>query len=288
VKSILITGGSGFLGKAFVRRLLVDNLSERICIYSRGEHAQAEMRAAFNDDERLRFLVGDVRDERRLQRAMRSVDVVVHAAALKRIEIGFYNPLEMKMTNIDGTANVVEATQDAGVKKAVLISSDKAHEAKSPYGTSKAFAEGLFLAANHTTGADGCRYAVCRYGNVFNSTGSVVPKWREMIAAGEREVPVTDIDCTRFMMKIEQAVDLVLNTIRTMNGGELAIPTLPAYRLGDLVEALGVKPWIIGLPRWEKLHESMEEGKSSEFARRMTVDELRKELGMLPSLKAAA
>lgn len=291
MRSCLITGGSGSFGTAFVRRLLRDNLSERICVYSRGEHRQAEMREELEDDSRLRFLVGDVRDLARLRRAMTGVDVVVHAAALKRIEVGAYNPIEMVRTNVEGTINVIEAAQDAGVKKVVGLSTDKACLPCSPYGASKALAEALLLAANNTVAASGPRFAVTRYGNVWNSAGSVVPTWRRMVGNGAKAVPCTDPSATRFFMTLDEAVDLVLGTIETMQGGELAIPELPAYRLGDLAEAMGVRIIVKGLPGHEKLHESMAPGNTSDKARRMSVAELREklaEIGFRPNVKEAA
>jgi UDP-N-acetylglucosamine 4,6-dehydratase len=271
MKSILITGGTGSFGQAFTRRLLQDSLVERIAILSRGEHAQAEMREALNDD-RVRFFIGDVRDRVRLRRAFDGVHGVVHAAALKRIEVGHYCPSEMVQTNILGAMNVIEAAMDAGVKKVVALSSDKAWQPISPYGQSKALAESLFRNAYRSEG--GPIFAVTRYGNVWGSRGSVVPRWREILKTSDT-VPVTDPDATRFFMRMSEAVDLVLDTIETMQGGELNIPTLPAYRLGDLAEAMGAKMNIIGLPEYEKRHESMSEGNSSDKARRMTVVELR-------------
>ena len=287
MKSILITGGSGAFGTAFARRLLgYPTFPERIAIFSRGEHRQAEMARELapldcNDigqsTDRLRFFVGDVRDRHRLRRAMDGIDVVIHAAALKRIEVGHYNPLEIKKTNIDGAANVIDAAMDSGVKKVVALSTDKAFRPVSPYGTSKAFAESLFLAANNTRGWNGPIFAICRYGNIFGSTGSVVPTWR-MILKTSNTVPVTDPECTRFYMTMDHAVDLVLATSETMKGGEIAIPVLPAYRLGDLAEAMGAKMRVTGLPAYEKLHESMDERSSSDKARRMSVAELREAL----------
>jgi UDP-N-acetylglucosamine 4,6-dehydratase len=283
VKSVLITGGSGFFGTALVKRLLTmkhDN-PHRIVVYSRGEYRQAEMArelAPFDPHEHLRMFIGDVRDRDRLRRAMEDVEVVFHAAALKRIETAFYNPIEISKTNIGGASNVIEAAHDAHVSKVVALSTDKVFQPVSPYGTSKAFAESLFLAANNMRGKRGPIFAVCRYGNIFESTGSVVPTWRKMLAEGADTVPVTDPDCTRFFMTIEEAVDLVLNTAETMRGGEIVIPTLPAYRLGDLAEAMGAKMRVIGLPDWEKRDESMAEGNSSDKARRMSVAELREVL----------
>lgn len=291
MRSILITGGAGTFGRAFTKRLLEANAYERICVYSRGEHAQADMRQQFGDDPRLRFLIGDVRDAQRLRRAMQGVDVVVHAAALKRIEVGAYNPVELVRTNVDGSINVIEAAQDARVKKVVALSTDKSVAAASAYGASKCLMEALFLAANNTVAADGPKFAVTRYGNVWNSASSVVPTWRKMIEAGAKAVPVTSLEATRFWMSLDQAVDLVLDTIETMHGGEVNVPVLPAYRLGDLVEAMGVKAIIKGLPKIEKLHETMGDGNDSQFARRMSVAELREklaEIGFRPNVREAA
>lgn len=291
MRSILITGGSGSFGKAFVHRLLQDGLAERICVYSRGEHAQAQMRQELDDDPRMRWFIGDVREFLRLKRAMQGVDVVVHAAALKRIDTAHANPVELCRTNIDGSINVVEAAQDAGVKKVVGLSTDKACQPCGSYGASKALMESLFLAANNTVAADGPRYAVTRYGNVWNSASSVVPTWRRMIESGAKAVPCTDPSATRFFMTLDEAVDLVLRTIETMQGGELVVPELPAYRLGDLAEAMGVKIIVKGLPGHEKLHESMMPGEPSDKARRMSVAELREklaEIGFRPNLKEAA
>lgn len=233
------------------------------------------MRQAFGDDPRLRFFVGDVRDQQRLKRAMHGVGVVVHAAALKRIETGAYNPDEMLKTNVYGSINVIEAAADAGVAKAVFLSTDKAFQPVSPYGMSKALAESVWLAANVTHG--GTRFAVTRYGNVAGSTGSVIPRWRLMLDCGALSVPVTDPNCTRFYMTIDQAVRLVEDTIERMPLTPV-IPTLPAFRLGDLAEAMGAAMDIRGLPEHEKLHEGMDFGNTSDVARRMSVEELREAL----------
>lgn len=278
--NVLITGGTGAFGNAFVEYLLQrGDGPKRIVIYSRNEfnqHLMAQRLTQHSAD--LRFMIGDVRDRDRLRRAMRGVSTVIHAAALKRIEVGHYNPIEMVRTNIDGAINVVEAAMDARVKKVIFLSSDKAHKPVSPYGLTKATAEFLFLEANNMRGWDGPLFSVCRYGNVWNSTGSVVPVWRSLIAAGKTRVPVTDPDCTRFFMRLREAVDLVVQTHDTMKGGEVKVPSLPAYRLGDLAAAMGVEMDIIGLPYWEKRHESMAEGNSSDKARRMLVGELKRAL----------
>lgn len=280
MKSVLITGGSGFFGTAFVRRLLTRQSISRIVVYSRSEHRHAEMEHELrhlDKHESLRFFVGDVRDRDRLRRAMEDIEVVVHAAALKRIQTGYRDPIEVAKTNIGGAVNVIEAAHDAGVRKVVALSTDKAVDPISPYGTSKAFAESLFVAANNTRGNRGPIFSACRYGNVFASTGSVVPLWRKMLQTSDT-VPVTDPECTRFFMTIDQAVDLVLDTVSTMKGGEISVPMLPAYRLGDLAEAMGAKMDVLGLPSYEKLHETMGRFHSSDKARRMSVDELREAL----------
>lgn len=289
MSSVLITGGTGFLGHGLVRRLLALG-HERVRVYSRNEFSQFRMAEAFpdtagaNGEPRLGFFVGDVRDVDRLERAMKGVEIVIHAAALKRIEVGHYNPDEMVKTNVLGTMNVIEAARRTGVGRVVLVSSDKAFEPVSTYGFSKAIAEELVLAANRQ--ALGAVHVVCRYGNVAGSTGSVIPIWRERIAAG-LPIKLTDPDCTRFWMHLEDAVSLVLEGFE---GDEtFLVPELPAYRLGDLAEALQdpargqVVVEAIGLGAWEKKHESMGPLTSSETARRLSVDELRQLLRVVPA-----
>lgn len=233
------------------------------------------MATEFGHDSRLRFMIGDVRDLERLKRAMRGSDAVVHAAALKRIEVGAYNPDEMVKTNVHGAMNVIDAAAASAVRYVVALSTDKAYAPVSPYGQTKAIAESLFLAANTLYGGRGPRFAVTRYGNIWGASGSVLPKWHELIRQGATHVPVTDPDCTRFFMTLDQATRLVWDLLSEMDGGELVIPTwLPAYRLGDLAEAIGVQMDIKGLPRWEKKHESMCDGVSSETAPRMALSEL--------------
>lgn len=274
-KSILVTGGSGYFGQACVRTLL-DRGAERVCVFSRGEFTQYQMRQAFNDDPRLRFFVGDVRDAERLERAMQGVDLVIHAAALKRVEVGEYDASEMVKTNILGAMNVISAARKAHVAKVVSLSTDKACEPTNCYGATKLAAEKLMLAENNASGG-GTKFSVVRYGNVAGSTGSVIPIWRQCMEKG-RMAYLTHPEATRFWMTREQAVDLVLRTAETMPG-DVQIPDLPAYRLADLAEAMDVPYYeVIGLQPGEKMHESMRTGQSSDLARRMAISELREEL----------
>lgn len=278
ISSILITGATGYFGNGFVKTILDRKIYDRVCIYSRDEYKQAQMRERFNNDGRLRWFIGDVRDLDRLTRAMHGVDIVIHAAALKRIETGFYNPEEMVKTNVIGAMNVIEAARLQNISRVIALSTDKAFESCSAYGHSKAMAESLFLAANNNSG-DSTDFFCVRYGNVWNSTGSILPKWKQIISNGSKFVPVTSPDCTRFFMLLSEAVDLVLHTIFFDREERLIIPeTLPAYRVGDLADALGVGMEVVGMPSFEKMHEGMRPGLTSDIVRRLSVDELREEL----------
>ncbi len=274
-KSFLITGGSGSFGNAFTKYLL-DNGAERIVIFSRDEVKQYEMSQKFTD-KRMRFFIGDVRDRERLRRAFDGVDVVIHAAALKRIETGFYNPGEMVKTNVMGAMNVIEAATDARVKKVVALSTDKAFKPISAYGHSKALAESLFLNANNARGSIGPKFSVTRYGNVIGSRGSIIPKWLKILE-NKDEVEVTDPECTRFLMSMEHACDLVMLAIETMPE-HVCLPTLDAFKIGDLAKAMSARIKITGLPSWEKKHESLDHDYSSDSVRLATIDELRKYVG---------
>lgn len=271
---VLITGGSGFLGRHLARKLI--DRGDTVCIYSRDEVKHAQMMREFDNHPNLRWFLGDVRDAGRLSRAMHGCDAVIHAAALKRIETGHYNPSEMVATNINGTQNAVVAAAENKVTRFVFVSSDKAYQPISPYGQSKALAESLTLNANHVYGERGPQYRACRYGNVAGSTGSIIPLWRELLKTCST-VPVTDPNCTRFWMTADEAVAFVLSSVFYI-APDLAIPELPAFTVGDLAEAMGAKMNIIGLPAWEKKHESMSDGNSSDVARRMSVNELREAL----------
>jgi UDP-N-acetylglucosamine 4,6-dehydratase len=252
VSSILITGGTGSYGHAFVRHLLASaDCPRRICILSRDEYKQHLMRETFRDD-RLRFFLGDVRDVDRLELAFRGVSQVVHAAALKQVPAGEYAPDEFIKTNVLGSANVLEAARRAKVEKVLLLSTDKACAPVTLYGATKLTAERLFSAANSLGGPIS---ACTRYGNIIDSRGSVIPVWRQALQEG-REIQVTDPEATRFHMRQEQAVQLVLLALREMRGGEVFIPKLRSYRLRDLVRVVtGTDGVTVGLRPAEKVHE---------------------------------
>ena len=271
---MLITGAGSF-AKHFVKRLLSNGELDRICIYSRGEDNQSKLRDFCNNDERLRFFLGDIRDKDRLRVAMRGVTTVVHSAAIKDISSCYYNSTEAVRTNVQGTVNVIEVAAETGVGKMVTLSTDKAANPVSIYGTSKLMAEQLTLAANHTYGILGPKFTAVRYGNISGSARSVIPRWREALKEG-REIFITDPNVTRFHMYQEESVQLVLDALYHYPPDKPLIPDLPAYRLGDLAEAMGVyNPTIIGLPNYEKLHESMDGISYSDKARRLSIDELK-------------
>ncbi|MFD1542380.1 UDP-N-acetylglucosamine 4,6-dehydratase (inverting) [Nonomuraea guangzhouensis] len=256
--SILITGGTGSFGKAFVRHAL-DHLDvRRLVIFSRDELKQYEARHLFDDDPRLRWFIGDVRDRGRLTRAMHRIDYVVHAAALKQVDTAEYNPFEYVVTNVSGSQNVVEAAIDCGVRKVVALSTDKASSPINLYGATKLVADKLFVSANHYAASHVTRFAVVRYGNVVGSRGSVVPFFLRLAEEGG-SVPITDKRMTRFWITLDQAVRFVVDSFDLMQGGELYVPRIPSMRLPDLAQALAPRcpVYEIGIRPGEKLHEEM-------------------------------
>ena len=256
--SILITGGTGSLGKALVSNLLNETNCSRIAIYSRDELKQAQFKELLGENSRLRWFIGDIRDRERLQRALHGVEYVVHAAALKQVDTGEYNPMEFIKTNVLGSQNVIEAAIDAGVKKVVALSTDKASSPINLYGATKLTADKLFVAANNYSVAYGTSFSVVRYGNVMGSRGSVIPFFQKLASQG-LPLPLTDIRMTRFWISIEQAVQFVMDSFNIMSGGELYVPHIPSMKLVDLAEAIspGTKISEIGMRPGEKLHEEM-------------------------------
>jgi UDP-N-acetylglucosamine 4,6-dehydratase len=257
-QSILITGGTGSFGKAFVRRMLAKHRPRRLVVYSRDELKQFEMEQELHA-EPMRYFIGDVRDGERLRRAMSGIDLVVHAAALKQVPAAEYNPMECIKTNVHGAQNVIDAAIDCGVHKVVALSTDKAANPINLYGASKLASDKLFVAANNLVGTRPTRFAVVRYGNVVGSRGSVVPYFKGLLDKGASELPITDPRMTRFWITLDQGVDFVLRSFERMVGGELFVPKIPSARVVDLAEAMapGLRQRIIGVRPGEKLHEVM-------------------------------
>jgi UDP-N-acetylglucosamine 4,6-dehydratase/5-epimerase len=256
--SVLITGGTGSLGKSLVQHLLKEGKVRRIAILSRDELKQLQMRKEFNDDPRLRWFLGDVRDIERLKRAFHNVDYVFHAAALKQVDTGEYNPMEFIKTNVLGSQNVIDASIDTGVKRVVALSTDKASSPINLYGATKLTADKLFIAANNYSVTYGTRFSVVRYGNVMGSRGSVIPYFKQLADAG-KPLPVTDLRMTRFWISIHEAVQFVIDSLEIMEGGELYVPRIPSMRIIDLAKAVAPSARIeeVGMRPGEKLHEEM-------------------------------
>lgn len=256
--SVLITGGTGSLGKSLVEHLLRKTKVRRIAIFSRDELKQQHLRIHFEDDPRLRWFLGDVRDLERLKRGLHGVDYVIHAAALKQVDTAEYNPMEFVKTNVLGSQNVIDASIDAGVKRIVALSTDKASSPINLYGATKLTADKLFVAANNYSVAYGTTFAVVRYGNVMGSRGSVIPFFQKIAAQG-KPLPITDLRMTRFWISIESAVKFVIDSLEMMTGGELYVPKIPSMKILDLAQAVapGAKLVEIGMRPGEKLHEEM-------------------------------
>jgi len=254
-KVILVTGGTGSFGQKFTEIVLREYNPKVMRIFSRGELLQQEMRQRFNNDEKLRFFIGDVRNRERVYRAMNKVDIVVHAAALKQVPTCEYNPIEAVKTNIDGAVNVIDAAIDNGVEKAIAISSDKAVHPVNLYGATKLVMERLFIQANVYTGVRKTRFSCVRYGNVVGSRGSVVPLFIE-----QREnavITLTDEKMTRFWMTLDQGVRFVIDSIERMHGGEVFIPKIPSMKITDLADTIApeAERKVIGIRAGEKLNE---------------------------------
>ncbi len=255
--TILVTGGTGSFGHAFVREILLKHEPRKIIIYSRDEMKQWDMAKTIGHDPRVRFFIGDVRDKDRLYRAMDGVDFVVHAAAMKIVPSAEYNPFECIKTNIDGAMNVIDAAIDRRVKRVVALSTDKASSPANLYGATKLASDKLFVSGNSYSGASGTRFAVVRYGNVMGSRGSVIPFFTQLADSGV--LPITDLRMTRFMISLEQSVEAVWKAFNDMVGGEVYIRKIPSMKIGDIAKAIApnARHEIIGIRPGEKLHEQM-------------------------------
>ena len=257
-KNILITGGTGSFGKKYTKILLKKYTPNKIIIFSRDELKQYEMAQEFTD-KCMRYFIGDVRDAPRLKKAMKDVDFVIHAAALKHVPIAEYNPMECIKTNINGAQNVIDAALENHVEKVIALSTDKAANPVNLYGATKLASDKLFVAANNLSGEQNTSFAVVRYGNVVGSRGSVVPFFRKLIKDGVKELPITDEKMTRFFITLEDGVNFVLKNFERMQGGEIFIPKIASMKITDMAKAIA--PSLphnnIGIRPGEKLHEIM-------------------------------
>jgi len=260
--SFLVTGATGSFGRQFVRTLLAHHNPRRLVVFSRDELKQFEMAQEFPtaDYPQMRYFIGDVRDADRLQMAMRDIDVVIHAAALKQVTTAEYNPFECVHTNVLGAENVVRASlRSPSVKRVLALSTDKAANPINLYGASKLASDKIFVAANNLAAGKGPSFAVVRYGNVMGSRGSIVPVFRRLIAEGAKALPITDPRMTRFWITLPQGIEFVLSSVRMMQGGELFVPKIPSARMTDLAKAMApdLPIKIVGIRPGEKLHEAM-------------------------------
>ena len=259
-KTILITGGTGSFGNHFTNYVLRRYKPQKIIIYSRDEFKQFQMRNRLMEhDAVMRYFIGDVRDGARLRRAFEGVDYVIHAAALKQVPACEYNPNEAIKTNIHGAMNVIEAALDTGVKRVVALSTDKAVNPVNLYGGTKLVSDKLFIAANSYSGYKDTRFSIVRYGNVAGSRGSVIPFFRSLVESGERELPITDFEMTRFWITLEQGVQLVIKALGESKGGETFIAKIPSFKITDLAKAILPDCVLkeVGIREGEKLHEVM-------------------------------
>jgi len=260
-KSILVTGGTGSFGRRFIKTVLNRYKPKRLVIFSRDELKQFDMQQEFSATEypSVRYFIGDIRDGNRLEMALRNIDYVIHAAALKQVPAAEYNPFECIHTNVLGAENIVNAAIRVGVKKVIALSTDKAASPVNLYGASKLASDKIFVAANHLSPPDGPRFSVVRYGNVVGSRGSVVPFFQKLVAEGAKSLPITDPRMTRFWITLDQSVDFVLTSLDQMTGAEIFIPKIPSMKITDLAACLApdLVTHVVGIRPGEKLHEVM-------------------------------
>lgn len=267
-KAVLITGGTGSFGNHFVNYVLKHYAPKKIIIYSRDEYKQFIMREHLKKyDGVMRYFIGDVRDQLRLQRAFEGVDYVIHAAAMKQVPACEYNPNEAIKTNINGAMNVIEAALNTGVKRVVALSTDKAVNPVNLYGGTKLVSDKLFIAANAYSGVKDICFSIVRYGNVAGSRGSVIPFFRNLVQSGKTELPITDYKMTRFWISLEQGVELVIKALTESKGGETFIAKIPSFKITDLAKAILPECTTkeIGIREGEKLHEVMITKEDSPF-----------------------
>jgi UDP-N-acetylglucosamine 4,6-dehydratase len=260
-RSILVTGGTGSFGQAFVKKLLTLTSPRRLVVFSRDEFKQSEMQSDPDLANRLdmRYFIGDVRDQQRLELALRDVDIVIHAAAMKQVSTAEYNPFECIHTNVIGAENIVRASLNTGVKQVLALSTDKAVNPVNLYGASKLAADKIFTAANHLSAKGGTRFGIVRYGNVAGSRGSVVPLFQKLVREKATSIPITDPRMTRFWTTLDQVSNFVLASLLRLEGGEIFVPKIPSVKITDLASALApeIEQKMVGKRPGEKLHEAL-------------------------------
>ena len=257
--SYLITGGTGSFGQSIVKKLLQNNTTKKIVVFSRDEAKQFDMKNSFKENKKLRFFIGDVRDLRRCKIAFNSIDIVIHAAALKQVPAAEYNPTEVIKTNITGAENVIDAAISCNVKKVIALSTDKASSPVNLYGATKLVSDKLFCSANNITGKQNIKFSVVRYGNVIGSRGSVIPFFKKLIEEKKNTLPITHKDMTRFLISLNDGVQFVIKCLDRMHGGEIFIPKIPSAKITDLAKSMNanIKFKFTGIRPGEKIHEEL-------------------------------
>ena len=257
--SYLITGGTGSFGQSIVKKLLQNNTTKKIVVFSRDEAKQFDMKNSFKENKKLRFFIGDVRDLRRCKIAFNSIDIVIHAAALKQVPAAEYNPTEVIKTNITGAENVIDAAISCNVKKVIALSTDKASSPVNLYGATKLVSDKLFCSANNITGKQNIKFSVVRYGNVIGSRGSVIPFFKKLIEEKKNTLPITHKDMTRFLISLNDGVQFVIKCLDRMHGGEIFIPKIPSAKITDLAKSMNanIKFKFTGIRPGKKIHEEL-------------------------------
>ncbi|MDA9708484.1 UDP-N-acetylglucosamine 4,6-dehydratase (inverting) [Alphaproteobacteria bacterium] len=259
-KSILITGATGYFGENCLEKILLGSSPEKVVVYSRDELKQYQLSQKFNENDfPVRYFLGDIRDRDRLIRACANIDIIIHAAAMKQVPAAEYNPTECIATNINGAQNLIDASIINEVEKVIALSTDKAANPINLYGATKLCSDKLFVAANNLVGKRKTRFSIVRYGNVLGSRGSVIPYFKKLIDKGVKKLPLTDEKMTRFVISIENGINFVFNSLKTMNGGEIFVPKLPSIEIKKLIFAMtNTEDYkLIGIRPGEKLHEVM-------------------------------